>query len=76
MYQRGRYSEAVNRRRTNNTMPKIKRIKGHTTIYKTLSRKLKIEELEPNKNGRLGRVRIHEFTLPPKCDFPQSRKIG
>jgi hypothetical protein len=56
--------------------PKKNRTKGQTTIYKTLSRKLKIEELEPNKNGCLGRVRIHEFTLPPKCDSPQSRKIG
>jgi hypothetical protein len=27
--------ESVNRRRTDNTMAKIKRTKGHTTIYKT-----------------------------------------
>ena len=29
-------SEAVNRRRTDNTMAKRKRTKGKTTIYKTL----------------------------------------
>ena len=28
------YSESVYRRRTDNTMGKIKRTKGHTTIYK------------------------------------------
>ena len=36
-------SEAVNRR-TDNTVVKRKRTKGHTTICKTLHRKLKIEE--------------------------------
>jgi hypothetical protein len=35
-------SESVNRRRIDNTMVKRKRIKGQTTIYKTLHIKLKI----------------------------------
>jgi hypothetical protein len=34
-------------RRTDNTMAKRKRTKGQTTIYKTLHRKLKIEQYEP-----------------------------
>jgi hypothetical protein len=38
-----RKSESVNRRRTDNTMTKIKRTKEQTTIYKTLHRKLMIE---------------------------------
>ena len=37
-------SEAVNRRRTDNTLVNRKRTEGHTTICKTLHRKLKIEE--------------------------------
>ena len=41
------YSEAINRRRTDNTMIKRKR-----TIYKTLHRKLTTEKHEP-KRGRL-----------------------
>ena len=39
-------SESVNRRRTDNTRPKIKRETGQTTIYETLHRKLKIEQHE------------------------------
>jgi len=35
-------------KRTYNTMTKRKRTKGQTTIYKTLHRKLKIEQHEPN----------------------------
>ena len=41
------YSEAVNQRRTDNTMANQKRIKGQTAIYKTWHRKLKIEQNEP-----------------------------
>ena len=37
------WSEAVNQRRTDKTMAKIKRTKGQTMIYKTLDRKLTIE---------------------------------
>jgi hypothetical protein len=37
-------SEAGNRRRTYNIMDKRKREKGQTTIYKTLHRKLNIEQ--------------------------------
>ena len=37
-------SEAVTRRRRDNTMTKRKKTKGQTTIYKTLHRKLKIEQ--------------------------------
>jgi hypothetical protein len=39
-------SEAVIRRRTDNTMAKRKMKKGQTKIYKTLHRKLKIEQHE------------------------------
>ena len=46
-YTKGK-SEAINRRRTDNAIPKIKRTKGQTTIYKIQHRKLKIEEYEPN----------------------------
>jgi hypothetical protein len=42
-------SEAVNRR-TDNTMDKRKRTKGQTTIFRTLHRKLKIEQHEHTKN--------------------------
>jgi hypothetical protein len=44
-YTRKVSSEVLNRR-TDNTMAKKKRTKGHTTIYKTLRRKLKIEQHE------------------------------
>ena len=47
-YTRKVSSEVLNRR-TDNTMAKRKRTKVHTTIYKTLRRKLKIEQHEPNK---------------------------
>jgi hypothetical protein len=40
---KGRQSESVYRRRTDNTMTKRKRTKGQTTIYKTYIKKLKIE---------------------------------
>jgi hypothetical protein len=40
------YSEAVNRRKTDNTMVKRKLTKEHTTIYKRLPRKIKIEQYE------------------------------
>ena len=39
----------LDRNRTGNTMVKWKRTKRQTTIYKTLHRKLKIEQHEPNK---------------------------
>ena len=39
-------SESVNRKSTDNTMAKRKSTKGQTTIYKTLRRKLKIEQYE------------------------------
>jgi hypothetical protein len=42
-------SEAVNRR-TDNTVVKRKRSEGHTTICKTLHRKLKIEQHELIEN--------------------------
>ena len=41
-------SEAVNRRRTDNTMTKTKGTKGQTTMYEILHRKLKIEKHEPH----------------------------
>ena len=41
------YSESVNRK-TDNTMTERKRTKGQTTIYKTLDRKLQIEQHEPH----------------------------
>jgi len=37
-------TELINQRRTDNEMVKIKRTKGQTLIYKTLQRKLKIEQ--------------------------------
>jgi hypothetical protein len=37
-------SKSVNQGRTDNTMAKRKKTKGQTTIYKTLHRKLKIEQ--------------------------------
>jgi hypothetical protein len=37
------------RRRMDNTMTKRKRTKGQTMIYKTLHRKLKIEQHEPHR---------------------------
>ena len=39
-------SRKSKRRRTDNTMTKIKRTKGQTMIYKALHRKLKIEKQE------------------------------
>ena len=39
-----------------NTMTKRKRTKGQTTIYKTLHRKLKMEQHEPTKNRGLTSV--------------------
>jgi hypothetical protein len=39
--------EGVNGRRTYDTMIKWKKTEGQTTIYKTLHRKLKIEQHEP-----------------------------
>jgi hypothetical protein len=36
-----------------NTMAKRKRTKGQTTIYKTVHRKLKMEQHEPTKNRGL-----------------------
>jgi len=38
----------VNRTRTDNTMTTRKMTKGQTTIYKTMHRKLKIAQHEPN----------------------------
>jgi len=40
--------KAVNRRRTDNIMVKIKITQEQTMIYKTLHRKLKIEQHEPH----------------------------
>jgi hypothetical protein len=40
-------SESANQRRTDNTMAN-KRTKGQRTIYKTLHRKLKINQNEPD----------------------------
>ena len=45
-------SEAVNRR-TDSTMPKRKRTKTQTSIYKTLHRKLKIEQYELHLKPRV-----------------------
>ena len=39
--------EAVNRRKTDNTMAR-KKVKGQTLIYKTLHRKQNIEQNKPN----------------------------
>jgi hypothetical protein len=41
-------SEAVTRRRTNNAMAIRKRIKGQTTVYKILHRKLNIKQHKPH----------------------------
>ena len=43
-------SDSVYRRRIDNAMGKRKRTKGQTMIYKTLHRKLKIEQREPYYN--------------------------
>ena len=40
------HSKVVNRRKTDNTMAKRKRLKGQTAIYKTLHRKQMIEQHE------------------------------
>ena len=45
------YSEAVNRRKTDNTMAKRKLTKEHTTIYKRLHRKIKIEQYESHNKA-------------------------
>jgi len=54
VYRRGTDNTMVYRRGTDNTMDKRKKkIKGQTSIYKTLHRKLKIEQHEPHeKEGR------------------------
>jgi hypothetical protein len=44
-----RKSETVNGRRTDKEMAKRKKTKGLTIIYKTLHRKLNIEQHEPQK---------------------------
>jgi hypothetical protein len=41
-----RYTEVINRRRTGNTMTKRKKTKEQTIIYKTLHRKLQIDQHE------------------------------
>ena len=46
-------SEAVNRKRADNTMVKRKSTKGQTTIYKTLCRKLKIEQHEHHSKAHV-----------------------
>jgi hypothetical protein len=46
-----KHSEAVNRRRTDNTMGKRKRARGQTTINKTLHGKLMIEQHESGVNS-------------------------
>ena len=43
-------SEAVNQRTDNNTMAKSKRTNGQAMSYKTLHRKLKLEQHSPIKN--------------------------
>ena len=43
-----RQSQALNRKRTENTTAKINMTNGKTTIYKLLHRKLKIEQQEPH----------------------------
>jgi len=56
-------------------MTKRKRPKGHMTIYKTLHRKLKIEQQNPTnekkggKLGCLGRVSISCFTWDTRRDI-------
>jgi len=49
-------SEAVIRRRTDNTMAKRKRSKGHTLVYKTLHRKLEMEQYVLHKTRRWTQV--------------------
>jgi hypothetical protein len=44
------YSEAINQKRTDNTMAKRKRIKRQKTIYKTIHKKLNIEQHKLLKN--------------------------
>ena len=61
-----RYSESVNRRRTDNTMQKTKRTKEQTTFYKILHIKLKI-------NGELSMCTEPEFSRENQdfsCDSP------
>jgi hypothetical protein len=58
-------SEAVNQRWADNTMAKRKRKKGQTMIYKTLHRKLKVEQSEPlykprMNSGATGRLACSE----------------
>jgi len=48
-----RESEDVNQRTDNTMATKRKKTKGQTTIYKTLHRKLKIDQHEPTKNKTL-----------------------
>ena len=43
----------ANKRSICKTMAKIKRTKGQTTVYKSLHRKLQIEQHEPTKNMEL-----------------------
>ena len=49
-------TRSVNRR-TDNTMPKIKRRKGQRMIYKTLHRKIKIEQHEHEPDWNRGELR-------------------
>jgi hypothetical protein len=53
------YIKYVNRKRTDNTMAKIKKTKRQTMIYKTLNRKLKIEKQRqksyPYRSENIGR---------------------
>jgi hypothetical protein len=44
------YSEAINQKRTDNTMAKRKRIKRQNMIYKTVHKKLNIEQHKLLKN--------------------------
>ena len=75
---KGRHSEAVNQR-TNNyniytfcAQPKENWIKGQTMIYKTLHRKLKINQHEPHKKvnkGQSAALIWHQTTSQTKEDL-------
>ena len=49
-------TKEVHRKRTDNSMTKIKWTKGHTKIYKTVHRNPKIEHHEPNNSRRCTQV--------------------
>jgi hypothetical protein len=62
----------VARRRTDKTMIKTKRTKGQNTIYKTLHRKLKIEQHRKLKIEQHRKLKIEQHR---KLKIEQHRKL-